>query len=183
MRFPTCIILLSSVLVVCASKLDARQAKNTNVQIRAIVDSLDVTMRHAGPAILLLQAQHQFSDATIGAQMTTIGASFTQADANLIKTPVSSGSTTVSPTNDDISITYSDVMQLLSTSLSGVIGTGRVPHFADFVAVLDPIVAKTSAQLNVTSPGSIVLVHRMMLDAQQFYRAEGFNKTLAALGF
>ncbi|KAJ6589385.1 POXA3b laccase small subunit [Mycena capillaripes] len=174
---------LALVSVACASKLDARQATNTNTAIRAIVDSLDSTMRHVGPAILTLQAQHKFSDITIGEEMLQLGAAFLKADVSLAKTPVSSGSTTASPTNDDISITYSDVMQLVSTSLSGVIGTGAVPHFPGMVAILDPIIANTSLQLNVTSPGSLVLVHRMMLDASQFLVDEGFNKTLAALGF
>ncbi|KAJ7025968.1 hypothetical protein C8F04DRAFT_1126894 [Mycena alexandri] len=182
MRFFALALPLAS--VVCASKLDARQAlTNTNAQIMPVVDSLDVTMRHSGPAILTLQAQHKFSDITVGEQMLALGAAFLKADVGLAKIPASSGSTTISPTNDDISIRYSDVMQLVSTSLSGVFGTGAVPHFADMVAALDPVIARTSLQLNVTSPGSLILVHRMMLDASQFFVAEGFNKTLTALGF
>ncbi|KAJ7659247.1 POXA3b laccase small subunit [Mycena polygramma] len=174
---------LALVSVAYANTLGARQATNTNTAIRAVVDSLDSTMRHVGPTILTLQAQHKFSDTTVGEQMVQLGTAFSKADASLAKTPVSSGSTTVSPTNDDISITYSDVMQLVSSSLSGVIGTGAVPHFPQMVAALDPIIANTSLHLNVTSPGSLVLVHRMMLDASQFFVAEGFNKTLKALGF
>lgn len=58
-----------------------------------------------------LQAEHKFSDVTVGEQMLSLGAAFLKADVGLARTPVSSGSTTVSPTNDDISITYSDVMQ------------------------------------------------------------------------
>ncbi|KAF7334599.1 Small subunit of laccase POXA3a [Mycena venus] len=169
--------------VACASKLNIRQATNTNAAIISIVDALDISMHHSGPAILTLQAQHKFSDITIGEQMLELGAAFLKADVGLTKTQVSSGSTTVSPTNDEISITYSDVMQLVSSSLSGVKGTGTVPHFPQMVAVLDPIIANTSLQLNTTSPGSLALVHRMMLDASQFLRAEGFNQTLAALGF
>ncbi|KAJ7898678.1 POXA3b laccase small subunit [Mycena olivaceomarginata] len=174
---------LSLVSVAFASKLNVRQATNTNAAIISIVDALDVSLHHSGPAILTLQAQHKFSDITIGAQMIELGAAFLKADVALARTPASSGSTTVSPTNDEVSITYSDVMQLLSTSLSGVIGTGAVPHFPQLVAALDPVIANTSLQLNLTSPGSLVLVHRMMLDASQFLAAEGFNKTLAALGF
>ncbi|KAJ7905893.1 POXA3b laccase small subunit [Mycena leptocephala] len=181
--FPLRFFVLALISVACASKLDVRQTTNTNKAILSIVDSLDITMHHAGPAILTLQAQHKFNDITIGEQMLGLGASFLKADIGLAKTPVSSGSTTVSPTNDDISITFSDVMQLVSTSLSGVLGTGAVPHFADMVKVLDPIIANTSLQLNVTSPGSLILVHRMMLDASQFLADEGFNKTLTALGF
>ncbi|KAJ7186438.1 hypothetical protein C8R46DRAFT_1057194 [Mycena filopes] len=115
--------------------------------------------------------------------MLTLGAAFLKADVGLAKIPASSGSTTVSPTNDEISIAYSDIMQLVSTTLSGVFRTGAVPHFASMVAALDPVIAKTTLQLNVTSPASLVLVHRMMLDASQFFVAEGFNKTLAALAF
>ncbi|KAF7361020.1 Small subunit of laccase POXA3a [Mycena sanguinolenta] len=182
MFFPL-VFVLSLLSVACASKLDARQASNTNKQINSIVDGLDVTMHRAGPAILTLMAQHKVNDNTIGEQMLELGAAFAAADAALARVPASSGSTTVSPTNDDISITYSDVMQLLSSSLSGIIRTGAVPQFPRMIAVLDPIIAKTSLQLNVTSPGSLVLVTRMMLDASQFFVAEGFNQTLVALGF
>ncbi|KAJ7122655.1 hypothetical protein C8R43DRAFT_1032201 [Mycena crocata] len=174
---------LAFISVACASKLGARQATNTNAAITKVVDKLDISMHHSGPAILTLMAQHKVNDITIGEQMLRLGASFLEADVGLARTPASSGSTTVSPTNDEISITYSDVIQLLSTSLSAIKGTGTVPHFPQMVAVLDTIVAKTSSQLNVTSPGSIGLVHRMMLDASQFLVAEGFNKTLTALGF
>ncbi|KAJ7720019.1 POXA3b laccase small subunit [Mycena metata] len=177
---------LSLASLVCASKLVARQVEalaNTNAQILAVVDSLDVTVHHFGPTMLTLQAQHKFSDITVGEQMLALGAAFIKADVGLAKIPASNGSTTVSPTNDDISIAYSDIMQLVSTTLSGVFRTGAVPHFADMVTVLDPVIASTSLQLNVTSPGSLILVHRMMLDASQFFVAEGFNKTLTALGF
>ncbi|KAJ6613754.1 POXA3b laccase small subunit [Mycena sp. CBHHK59/15] len=174
---------LALVSVACASKLNIRQEANTNAAINTIVDGLDVSMHKTGPSILTLQAQHKFSDITIGEQMLSLGAAFLKADVGLARTPVSSGSTTASPTNDDISITYSDVMQLVATSLSGIIGSGAVPHFSQMVDILDPIIANTSLQLNLTSPGSLVLVHRMMLDASQFLAAEGFNKTLTALGF
>jgi hypothetical protein len=125
--FPLRFFVLALISVACASKLDVRQTTNTNKAILSIVDSLDITMHHAGPAIcessshqyflgiqhyaVTLQAQHKFNDITIGEQMLGLGASFLKADIGLAKTPVSSGSTTVSPTNDDISITFSDVMQ------------------------------------------------------------------------
>jgi hypothetical protein len=51
--------------------------------------------------------------------------------------------------------------RLTSTSLSNIIASGKVPGFAGFVATLDPIIAKTNTQLNTTSPGSLILVHRM----------------------
>ncbi|KAJ7268449.1 POXA3b laccase small subunit [Mycena rebaudengoi] len=174
---------LALVSVACASKIGVRQATNTNAQILEVVDSVDSNLRHVGPAILTLQANHQLSDITLGQQLLSVGAAFVAADIHLRGIPVSSGSTTVRPTNDDISIVYADAMQLLSSSLSGIQGTGLVPHFAQLVAVLDPIVAHASRQLNITSPGSISLVNLMMRDASQFYRAEGFNQTLAALGF
>ncbi|KAJ7479690.1 POXA3b laccase small subunit [Mycena latifolia] len=180
---PLRLLTLALVSVVSAGDLNARQAANTNVAINTIVDSLDITMHHVGPTILTLQAQEKFSDVTIGEQMLVLATAFVKADLGLARTPVSNGSTTVKPTNDDISITYSDVMQLVATHLSGIIGTGAVPHFPDMVKVLDPIIANTSLQLNVTSPGSLILVKRMMLDARQFFAAEGFNSTLTALGY
>jgi hypothetical protein len=91
--------------------------------------------------------------------------------------------------------------RLVASSLSGIIGSGKVPGFPAMVTTFDPIMAKTTLQLNVTSPASLVLVHKMyaispgwqyytdqfsscrMLDASQFLRAEGFTQTLTALGF
>ncbi|KAJ6577454.1 POXA3b laccase small subunit [Mycena capillaripes] len=174
---------LALVSVACASKLDVRQTTNTNAAIIAIVDKLDVTLHHSGPTILTLMANQTASDTTIGQQITTLETAFNQTAASLAATAVSSGSTTVSPTNDDISITYSDVLQLVSTSLSGIKASGKVPGFPAMVTAFDPIMAKATLQLNVTSPASLVLVHRMMLDASQFFVAEGFTQTLAALGF
>ncbi|KAJ7183213.1 hypothetical protein C8R46DRAFT_1186359 [Mycena filopes] len=168
---------LALVSVACA------QTTNTNAAIISAIDTLDETVHHVGPTILTLMANQTASDATIGTQFTNLETAFNKTTASLASTAVSSGSTTVSPTNDDISITYSDVMQLVSTSLSGIKAQGKVPSFPTLVATLDPIIAKTTLQLNVTSPASLVLVHRMMLDASQFYVAEGFTKTLAALGF
>jgi len=174
---------LALVSVACASKLNARQATNTNAAINKIIDQVDVTMHKAGPAILTLQADHQMNTATLGTQITSIEMAFKQMDTSLAATPVSSGSTTVSPTNDDISITLSDAVQLVATSLSGVIGTGAVPGFPTMVATLDPILSNALAQYNVTLPGALALVHTMMLDASQFLSDEGFTKTLATLGF
>ncbi|KAF8207080.1 POXA3b laccase small subunit [Mycena galopus ATCC 62051] len=174
---------LALVSVACAGKLNVRQATNTNPAINSIVDSIDVSLRHIGPTILMLMANQTASDTTIEAQMNALGSAFNQTATNLAGTPVSSGSTTVSPTNDDISITYSDAVQLAATSLSGIIPSGKVPSFSSMVATLDPIIAKATSQLNITSPGSVLLVHIMMLDAQQFFVDEGFTQTLAALGF
>lgn len=42
---------LSLVSVALASKLDVRQATNTNTGIISIVDALDVSLHHSGPAI------------------------------------------------------------------------------------------------------------------------------------
>ncbi|KAJ7136867.1 hypothetical protein C8R44DRAFT_868961 [Mycena epipterygia] len=175
---------LAVVSVACASKLDVRQTTNTNAAINAIIDSIDETLRHTGPAILMLEANHSLSSATLAPQMTTIENAFSSATAKLKATPVSSGSTTVSPTNDDISITFSDAMQLVATSLSGIKATGAVPNFQSMVATLDPIMNATLIQYNTTLPGGLVpLLHIMMLDASQFLRDEGFNKTLVTLGF
>ncbi|KAJ7071963.1 hypothetical protein C8F01DRAFT_1101994 [Mycena amicta] len=156
---------------------------NTNAAIKSIVDDLDVTLHRFGPTVLRLQANHTLNDVALGIQMLEVGAAFLKADVTLAKTPVSAGSTTVTPTNDDVSITYSDVMALLSTTLSGVIRTGAVRTFPEMVAILDPLVANTTLQLNATLPGSTAVVQIMMRDARQFYTAEGFNKTVAALGF
>ncbi|KAJ7352370.1 hypothetical protein DFH08DRAFT_934784 [Mycena albidolilacea] len=158
-------------------------AANTNAAINTAVDNLDISLHHIGPTILTLMANQTSSDATIGPQFTALEVAFNKTTTTLAATAVSDGSTTVSPTNDDISITYSDVLQLTSTSLSNIIASGKVPGFAGFVATLDPIIAKTNTQLNTTSPGSLILVHRMMLDASQFFRAEGFTQTLTSLGF
>ncbi|KAJ7116479.1 POXA3b laccase small subunit [Mycena epipterygia] len=174
---------LALVSIVCASKLDVRQTTNTNAAINTILDNLDITIHHSGPTILTLQANHTLSDTTMGQQMATLESAFNQTANSLAATAVSAGSTTVSPTNDDLSITYSDVMQDVASSLSGIIGTGAVPGFPAMVSTLDPIMAKASLQLNKTSPASLVLVHRMMLDASQFLRDEGFTQTLTALGF
>ncbi|KAJ6608698.1 POXA3b laccase small subunit [Mycena sp. CBHHK59/15] len=169
--------LAALVSVACA------QATNTNAAINSIVDSLDENLHSVGPTILTLQANHTLNPTTLAKQMASLTAAFNKTATSLAATSVSSGSTTVDPTNDDISITYSDTMQLTASSLSGIVGTGAVPNFSTMVATLDPIVAKASTQLNTTLPGSIALVHTMMLDASQFLRAEGFNLTLVALGF
>ncbi|KAJ7911471.1 POXA3b laccase small subunit [Mycena leptocephala] len=174
---------LALVSVVCASKLNVRQTTNTNAAIITIIDNLDITLHHSGPTILTLMANQTASDTTIGQQMATLESAFNKTTSSLAATAVSAGSTTVAPTNDDISITYSDVMQLVASSLSGIIGSGKVPGFPAMVTTFDPIMAKTTLQLNVTSPASLVLVHKMMLDASQFLRAEGFTQTLTALGF
>ncbi|KAJ7039652.1 hypothetical protein C8F04DRAFT_949766 [Mycena alexandri] len=174
---------LALVSVACASQLNVRQATNTNAAINSAVDTLDETLHHVGPTILTLMANQTASDTTIGQQMTALETAFNKTTATLTGIAVSAGSTTVKPTNDDISITYSDVMALTATSLSGIIAQGKVPGFPAMVATLDPIMAKTTLQLNVTSPASLVLVHRMMLDASQFFVAEKFTQTLAALGF
>lgn len=174
---------LALVSVACASKLNVRQTTNTNAAIIAIIDNLDVSLHHTGPTILTLMANQTASDTTIGSQMASLESAFNKTAASLAATAVSSGSTTVSPTNDDISITYSDVMQLTATSLSGIIASGKVPDFPAMVSTFDPIMAKATLQLNITSPASLVLVHRMMLDASQFLSDEGFTQTLTALGF
>ncbi|KAJ7073511.1 POXA3b laccase small subunit [Mycena belliarum] len=166
-----------------ASSLTARQTSNTNEAINKIVSDLDIAMHKVGPKILTLQAQQKFSDATIGEQMRILGTAFFKADVSLARTPVSSGSTTVRPTNEDISVIYGEVMQLFSSHLSGVIPTGAVPHFSDMVKILDPIVANATLQLNITSPGSLIFVKRVMVDARQFLASEGFNSTSAALGY
>ncbi|KAJ7671542.1 POXA3b laccase small subunit [Mycena polygramma] len=174
---------LALVSVACASKLDVRQSTNTNAAINSILDTLDTSVHHTGPTILTLMANQSASDTTIGQQFTALESAFNKTASDLAATAVSAGSTTVSPTNDDISITYSDVMQLVATSLSGIKAQGKVPSFPTLVSTFDPILAKATLQLNVTSPASLVLVHRMMLDASQFLVAEGFTQTLAALGF
>ncbi|KAJ7284554.1 POXA3a laccase small subunit [Mycena rebaudengoi] len=173
---------LALVSVACATTLGIRQATNTNARIQPVADAVDSNLRHTGPAILTITANHTLSDATLRTQMTSIGDAFSKAKTDLAAIPVSSGSTTVRPTNDDISITYADALQLLSSSLSGIKGTGAVPGFAGLVATLDPIVAGATTQLNTTSPNSIALVKLMMRDASQFFVDEGFTQTLAALG-
>ncbi|KAJ7220169.1 POXA3b laccase small subunit [Mycena pura] len=174
---------LSLVFVACASQLNIRQSTNTNAAINSILDTLDESIHHISPTILTLMANQTLSASTLGPQMTTLENAFTQADNDLAATAVSAGSTTVAPTNDDISITYSDIMQLVSTTLSGIIPSGDVPGFPTMVQTFDPIMAKTTLQLNITSPASLVLVHKMMADARQFFAAEGFTQTLSALGF
>ncbi|KAJ7746349.1 POXA3b laccase small subunit [Mycena metata] len=174
---------LALVSVACASQLNVRQTTNTNAAINAAVDTLDETLHKVGPTILTLMANQTASDTTIGQQMTALETAFNKTTATLAGIAVSAGSTTVAPTNDDISITYSDVMALTATSLSGIIAQGKVPGFPAMVTTLDPIMAKTTLQLNITSPASLVLVHRMMLDASQFFVAEKFTQTLTALGF
>ncbi|KAJ7176105.1 POXA3b laccase small subunit [Mycena crocata] len=171
------------VSIACASKLSIRQATNTNAAIKTIVDRLDETMRRVGPAILMLQAENSASSNTVGPQFTTMEMAFTNATNQLKATAVSSGSNTTSPTNDEIGITYSDALQLVSTSLSGLQAQGSVASFATLVATFDPILSNNAAQLNITSPGSLALVHIMMLDASQFLRDEGFTRTLTTLGF
>ncbi|KAF7334653.1 Poxa3b laccase small subunit [Mycena venus] len=174
---------LALVSVACAARLDARQATNTNAAINKIIDQVDITMHQAGPAILMLEADHKLSTSTLATQMTSIDNAFTRMRTGLAATPVSSGSNTTSPTNDEISITLSDAMQLVATSLSGIMSTGAVPGFPTMVATLDPILSGALAQYNTTLPGGLALVHIMMLDASQFLRAEGFTKTLTTLGF
>ncbi|KAJ7683764.1 hypothetical protein B0H17DRAFT_1204898 [Mycena rosella] len=176
------ILTLALASVACARALDVRQAANTNPSISTIVDHLDETMRHAGPTILTLMANQTLSDATLQNQMNTIGAAFKNVTTGLAATPVSSGSTTVMPTDDDIAITYSDAMQLVSASLSGIVRNGKAPSFPAMVATLDPIMAAAAKQFNTTLPNSLSLVAIMLRDAGQFLIAEGFNQTFAAIG-
>ncbi|KAJ7880105.1 hypothetical protein B0H13DRAFT_1891982 [Mycena leptocephala] len=177
------LLTLALVSVACASRLDVRQATNTNAAINKIIDNVDVTMHQVGPTILTIQANHTMSSATLQNQFNKLNTAFRNMDNSLLATPVSSGSTTVSPTNDEISVTLSDAMQLVASSLSGVIGSGTVPDFQNMVATLDPIMANALTHFNSTLPGGLTLVHTMMLDASQFLRAEGFVDTLQALKF
>ncbi|GLB40142.1 hypothetical protein LshimejAT787_0800130 [Lyophyllum shimeji] len=166
-----------------ANPLQARQATNTNQAIHDIVSDLDVVMHHVMPTILTMQANHTATDGTVGSQVNTLLTAFQQAHDALANTPVSGGFTTVSPTNDEVSIIFSDVMQVLSTGLSGLT-PAVVPSFTSIVGRLDPTVAATVTQFNTTLPNSVHLVHIMMLDAQQFFVKEGtWPQTLAALGF
>ncbi|KAF9468206.1 hypothetical protein BDZ94DRAFT_1294652 [Collybia nuda] len=173
------------------------QTTNTNAAISDIVSNLDVAVHHAIPTIsfrrkthgdppllkVTLQANHTATDGTVGTQVNNLIASFNSATAALAGTAVSSGSTTDRPTNDDVSIVFSDVMQQVASGLSGLTDT-VVPTFTAMISRLDPAVAATTNQLNTTLPGAVILVHRMMLDAQQFLVREGaWPQTLAALGF
>ncbi|KAJ7835569.1 hypothetical protein B0H14DRAFT_1133073 [Mycena olivaceomarginata] len=177
------LISLAFLSITCASRLDVRQATNTNAAINKIIDTVDQALHQVGPTILTIQANHTINSATLGNQFTKLENTFKNMDNQLLATPVSSGSTTVSPTNDEISVTLSDAMQLVATSLSGVIGTGAVPDFSNMVSTLDPIISNALTHYNHTLPGALTLVHTMMLDASQFLRAEGFVNTLQALGF
>ncbi|KAJ7249605.1 hypothetical protein C8J57DRAFT_1079423 [Mycena rebaudengoi] len=105
------IFTLTFVSVTCASRIGVRQATNTNAQILEVVDSVDSNLRHVGPAILRLQANHSLSDVTLAEQLAFVGAAFTAAELRLQGIPVSSGSTKVRLTNDDISLVYADAMQ------------------------------------------------------------------------
>ncbi|KAK7018299.1 Poxa3b laccase small subunit [Favolaschia claudopus] len=175
--------LAALVSVACASRLDARQSRNTNAQINTIVDRVDVAMHDISPDILTLMASHTFNTATLSAQFTRMENTFNQMRTSLASTPRSSGSTTVTPTNDDISLTLAEAVQLVSASLSGVKASGLVPGFPTMVATFDPILSNALAQFNSTLPGGLALVHTMMLDANQFLVAEGFTRTSATLGF
>ncbi|KAF7321969.1 hypothetical protein MKEN_00719400 [Mycena kentingensis (nom. inval.)] len=177
----TAMLLLRWITVAVAAVLVS--AANTNVAIKAAVDSVDSKMRHAGPTILTLMANQSLSDTTLGRVMTDIGTTWRIAGTTLRATAVSDGSTTTHPTNDDIGTIYGDALLLLSTSLSGIKATGKVPGFPAQVRTLDPIVANATRQLNVTLPNSLVLPSILMRDARQFFLAEGFNQTLASLGF
>ncbi|KAF7335538.1 Small subunit of laccase POXA3a [Mycena venus] len=178
-----CLFTLALVSVTWASRIDVRQATNTNAAINQIIDTVDEAMHQVGPTILTIQANHTMNSATLGNQFSKMETTFKNMDNQLLATPVSSGSTTVSPTNDEISITLSDSMQLVASSLSGVQASGTVPDFSNMVATLDPIIANALTHYNHTLPGALMLVHTMMLDASQFLRAEGFTGTLAALNF
>jgi hypothetical protein len=45
------LLTLALVSVACASRLDVRQATNTNAAINKIIDNVDVTMHQVGPTI------------------------------------------------------------------------------------------------------------------------------------
>ncbi|KAJ7454687.1 POXA3b laccase small subunit [Mycena latifolia] len=174
---------LALVSVACASKLNVRQTTNTNAAIISILDSLDETMHQVGPTVLTEMANQTLSDTTVGQQMAMLNTAFNKTATGLAGTAVSAGSTTVKPTNDDVSVTYADSLQLVASTLSGIKATGKVPSFSTMVSTLDPIMAKATTQLNVTLPGSLILVTDLMKDAQQFLTAEGFTLTRTALGF
>ncbi|RDB25781.1 hypothetical protein Hypma_006416 [Hypsizygus marmoreus] len=166
-----------------ANPLEARQATNTNVAIHDIVSDLDMQIHINIPNILTMQANHSATDGTIGTQVNQLITAFTSAASALLSTPISSGSTTVRPTNDDISIIFADIMQLTSTGFSGLT-PAVVPTFTAMISRLDPTVAAATNALNTALPGSVTLVHIMMLDAQQFLvKAGAWPQTLAALGF
>ncbi|KAK0495204.1 POXA3b laccase small subunit [Armillaria luteobubalina] len=165
-----------------ASPLQGRQASNTNVAINQVVDALDESIHINIPNILTLQASHQANDSTIGEQINDLTTVFKVAAQDLSNIAVSSGSTTVVPTNDDISITFATVLSLVASGLSGLTAE-IVPEMVSMVQTLDPEVAAASLALNTTLPGSLKLVHTMMLDARQFLIAEGMTQTVAAIGF
>ncbi|KAF9000693.1 hypothetical protein BDQ17DRAFT_1359365 [Cyathus striatus] len=167
---------LSSAVGVLCNPLLRRQTQNTNNEISAIVDALDMQAHVNVPNI---GGFGQY----IGTQVDQLVAAFKTAASDLSNTTVSSGSNTTSPTDDDISVTFSDVMQILATGFSGI-STSTVPSFGSMISDLDPVVAASAMALNTTLPGSLVLVHDMMLDAQQFFIKEGgWTQTLQSLGF
>ncbi|KAK0470089.1 POXA3b laccase small subunit [Desarmillaria tabescens] len=167
-----------------ASPLESRQANttNTNAGINQAVDALDQSIHINIPNIITLQASHQANDSTIGEQIDDLTTVFRVAAQDLSNIPVSAGSTTVSPTNDDISITFATILSLVASGLSGLTAE-VVPAMLSMFQDLDPQVAAATTALNTTLPNSVKLVHTMMLDARQFFIAEGFNLTIAALGF
>ncbi|KAG7444870.1 POXA3b laccase small subunit [Guyanagaster necrorhizus] len=165
-----------------ASPLQGRQANNTNVAINQVVDALDESTHINIPNIITLQASHQANDTTVGEQINDLVTVFQVAAEDLSNIPVSAGSTTVMPTNDDISITFATILSQVASGLSGLTNV-TVPSRVSMFAELDPQVAAATSTLNTTLPNSVELVHIMMLDARQFFIAEGFTQTIAALGF
>ncbi|PFH53176.1 hypothetical protein AMATHDRAFT_45788 [Amanita thiersii Skay4041] len=160
-----------------ANPLVARQTTNTNEQINAVVDALHLTTRHTFVDIVTIQANETTADATINPEVQALISAFNTATTDLSNIAVSSGSQTDTPTNDDISITYADIMQVAATSLAGLADDGSS------LGDLDPVIANNVNQLNTTLPGSLGLVHILMLDARQWFQLAGFPLTLTALGF
>ncbi|KAG5721030.1 hypothetical protein E4T56_gene17960 [Termitomyces sp. T112] len=174
---------LAAAAVAVANPLNTRQSTNTNAAINEIVSGLDETMHVVMPNLLFLQANETIDNANVAVQVNTLITAFNNVTSALAATPVSSGSTTVLPTNDDISILFADCTSLLASAFSSTM-TDSVKSFTSNLSTLDAAVANSLNQFNITLPGSVKLVHTMMLDAQQFLvKDDVFPQTVAALGF
>ncbi|KAJ8517083.1 hypothetical protein ONZ45_g5684 [Pleurotus djamor] len=181
--FRTFVVTLAAAATIVAKPLQSRQTTNTNAQIQQVIDSLDESIHIIMPNILTLQAQEAATDATVQDQVNELLTVFNASTNDFKIIPVSSGSTTGFPTNDDISIFFADILQQVATGLSGLNRVPGLDMLSTFMANLDPVIASSIRALNTTLPGSINLVHTMMLDAQQFLTSEGLTKSRTALGF
>ncbi|KAJ7804856.1 hypothetical protein B0H13DRAFT_2388132 [Mycena leptocephala] len=159
------LLTLSFVSVAWASKLDVRQATNTNVAINKIIDNVDVTMQctKAGPTIS--------SSGSTTVSPTNNDISITLSD-------------TMQYIGRDESVgrhwlRHCTGLQSMATTLDPIIAKA----LSHFNSTLPGGLTLVHTMYGLLCLETLINTAHRMLDASQFLRVEGFVDTLKALKF